>query len=147
VNGLVAFYECVDPATGNCPPPSGGIVSRRAAKRDIEYLDDDDLASAESAVRNIPLARFNYKWDSPNERRRLGFIIEDVVPSPGVDEANGVVDLYGYTSLAVAALQEQAREIEQLRRQVDNLQKRLDGAKKPRAKARVSSPSTPPVNP
>jgi hypothetical protein len=146
VNQQVAYYKCVDPTTGNCPPPTGGVISRRAAKRDIEYLDDDDLASAESAVRSIPLARFNYKWDSPNERRRLGFIIEDVVPSPGVDEANGVVDLYGYTSLAVAALQEQAREIEQLRRQVDTLQKRLDGAKKPRAKTSVSSPTAPPVS-
>jgi hypothetical protein len=124
-----AKYICVDPTTGNCPPPNG-TVSRRAAKRDIEYLSEEDLASAEDAVRNIPLARFNYKWDSPNERRRLGFIIEDIAPSPSVDEANGVVDLYGYTSLAVAALQEQAREISQLRAQVDELQRRLDGTKK-----------------
>jgi hypothetical protein len=110
-------------------------VSRRDSKRDIQYLSDDELAVAESAVRKIPLARFNYKWDAPNERRRLGFIIEDVAPSPGVDEAQGVVDLYGYTSLAVAALQEQAREIEQLRQEVDELQRRLDGPKKQRAQA------------
>ena len=35
----------------------------------------------------IPLARFNYKWDAPNERRRLGFIIEDVAPNPGIIDA------------------------------------------------------------
>jgi hypothetical protein len=107
------------------------MVSRRDAKRDIQYLSDEDLAAAENAVRKIPLARFNYKWDAPNERRRLGFIIEDVAPSPGVDEAHGVVDLYGYTSLAVAALQEQAREIERLRQQIAALQRRLDATKPP----------------
>jgi hypothetical protein len=120
VNGLVAFYECIDPTTGNCPPPTG-MVSRRDAKRDIEYLSEDEVASAERAVLRMPLARFNYKWDSPAERRRLGFIIEDVAPSPGVDEGRGVVDLYGYTSLAVAAVQEQAREIERLRAEVREL--------------------------
>jgi hypothetical protein len=118
-------------------------VSRRAAKRDIEYLNGGDLASAEDAVLKIPLARFNYKWDSPNERRRLGFIIEDIAPSPGVDEANGVVDLYGYTSLAVAALQEHAREIAQLRQQVEQLERRLDKAKKPHAKSAPTSVDVP----
>jgi hypothetical protein len=132
-----ASYQCYDPATqGNCPPPNGA-VSRRAAKRDIQYLSEEDLAAAESAVRKIPLARFNYNWDAPTERRRLGFIIEDVAPSPGVDEANGVVDLYGYTSLAVAALQEQAREIERLRHQIHDLQRRLDGPKNLHARDRL----------
>jgi hypothetical protein len=100
-------------------------VSRRAAKRDIEYLTEEDLVAAEKAVQRIPLARFNYNWDAPGERRRLGFIIEDVAPSPSIDEAKGVVDLYGYTSLAVAAMQEQAREIDRLRKEVDALQRRL----------------------
>jgi len=118
------------------------MISRRAAKRDIQYLSDDELAAAESEVLKIPLARFNYKWDAPNERRRLGFIIEDIAPSPGVDEAHGVVDMYGYTSLAVAALQEQAREIEQLRAQVNALQKRLDGPARQHKKVAVK-PSTP----
>jgi hypothetical protein len=127
-----ARYVCVDPTTGNCPPPNGA-VSRRAAKRDIQYLTDEDLTAAENAVRNIPLARFNYKWDAPTERRRLGFIIEDIAPSPSVDEAQGVVDLYGYTSLAVAALQEQAREIAALRQEVTDLQRRLGGPKKAHA--------------
>ncbi len=129
----------MDPTTGNCPPPNGA-VSRRAAKRDIEYLSPEDLASAEDAVRKIPLARFNYKWDSPNERRRLGFIIEDIAPSPSVDEAKGVVDLYGYTSLAVAALQEQAREIEGLRKQISELQRRLDHPRKTHAKPPNAAP-------
>jgi len=127
-NGPVEFFLCQDPDAGSCPIGCGGMcVSRRDAKRDIEYLDEGQLRSAEAQVLKIPLARFNYKWDGPNERRRLGFIIDDVAPSPGViDEARGEVDLYGYTSLAVAALQEQGKEIDRLRKQVDELQKRLD---------------------
>ena len=52
--------------------------------------------------------------------------------------AHGPVDLYGYTSLAVAALQEHAREIERLRREVSVLQRRLDGPGK-----RISDGSAP----
>jgi hypothetical protein len=118
------------------------MVSRREAKRDIEYLNDGDISEAEREVLEIPLARFNYKWDAPGERRRLGFIIEDVAPNPGViDSTQGVVDLYGYTSLAVAALQEQAREIARLREEVRVLERRLGESKKhPKARASDRAP-------
>jgi hypothetical protein len=117
------------------------MVSRRAAKRDIEYLNETDVSEAEREVLEIPLARFNYKWDAPGERRRLGFIIEDVAPNPSViDAKQGVVDLYGYTSLAVAALQEQAREIARLREEVRVLERRLGESKK-RVKAPASEQS------
>jgi hypothetical protein len=128
----VAMVEINQAGGPGCFGPgnaAGCGMSHRAIKRDIEYLSDKDLSEAEQAVRQIPLARFNYKWDAPTERRRLGFIIEDVAPSPSVDEAHGVVDLYAYTSLAVAALQEQSKEIARLRQQVDELQSRLGGPK------------------
>ena len=57
--------------------------------------------------------RYRYK-DGP-ERQHLGFIIEDVEPSPSVDSQHDQVDLYGYTSMAIAALQEQHHEIESLK--------------------------------
>jgi hypothetical protein len=118
------------------------MVSRRAAKRDIEYLNDSDISEAEREVLEIPLAHFNYKWDAPGERRRLGFIIEDVAPNPSaIDATQGVVDLYGYTSLAVAALQEQAREIARLREEVRVLERRLGESKKTRAKTPASERS------
>ncbi len=136
-NGTVTTFKCEDSDAGACELGCGGMcISRRDAKRDIQYLDEAQLQSAEEQVLKIPLAHFNYKWDAPSERRRLGFIIEDVAPNPGViDAARGEVDLYGYTSLAVAALQEQAREIERLRQQVGELEKRLDDvASAPRPK-------------
>jgi hypothetical protein len=78
-------------------------------------------------VQSIPLVRYRYK-DGP-EREHLGFIIEDVEPSPGVDSQRDQVDLYGYTSMAVAAIQEQHREIEALKREIKELRSELRSAR------------------
>ena len=56
---------------------------------------------------------------------RLGFIIEDVEPSLSVDAPDDMVDLYGYTTMTVAALQAQARELAALRREVAGLKRDL----------------------
>ena len=98
---------------GQCP------ISRAKYKTDIEYLSPDDRAKLSEDVQSIPLVRYRYK-DRP-EREHLGFIIEDVEPSPGVDSQRDQVDLYGYTSMAVAALQQQHREIEMLKREIKQL--------------------------
>jgi hypothetical protein len=52
------------------------------------------------------LATWRYKQDPSKER--LGFIIDDNERSVAVDGRRDMVDLYGYTSLAVAAIQNQA---------------------------------------
>jgi hypothetical protein len=103
--------------TGGCP------ISRRAAKRDIAYLDDtaiDDLAARLRAVR---LARYRYK-DAP-EKERLGLVIDDGQGGPAVDERRDQIDLYGYLSWTVAALQAemkradvQERESARVRREI-----------------------------
>jgi hypothetical protein len=111
-----------DPTHGGACP-----VSRAKYKTDIQYLSAGERAKLADDVQSIPLVRYRYK-DGP-ERQHLGFIIEDVEPSPGVDSAHDQVDLYGYTSMAVAALQEQHREIEALKREVESLKARL-GEKK-----------------
>lgn len=112
---------------GQCP------VSRAAFKTDIQYLSDGERAKLAEDVQSIPLVRYRYK-DGP-EREHLGFIIEDVEPSPGVDSQHDQVDLYGYTSMAVAALQEQHREIQALRREVNELRAELSRrSARPRAK-------------
>lgn len=70
----------------------------------------------------LPLARFRYRGDL-SAREQLGFIIEDVEATPGVDGDH--VDLYGYTTMGVAAIQEQAARIEALERELHALRARL----------------------
>ena len=100
-------------APGGCP------ISRRRYKRDIEYLSPDDLNAALEELTSLPLARYRYR--EGGNREHLGFILEDVEPSVAVDAPRDRVDLYSYTSLAVAALQAQARRIEALEAEVQAL--------------------------
>jgi hypothetical protein len=116
---------CVGPltcATSN-PSPNTCPVSRAKYKQDIEYVSRDERAKLASDIQSIPLVRYRYK-DGP-EREHLGFIIEDIEPSPSVDSKHDQVDLYGYTSMAVAALQQQHAEIEALKHEVESLKAAL----------------------
>lgn len=75
-------------------------------------------------VRGSAAAQFvrsGYKHDP--SKQRPGFLIDDNEPSEAVDPARDMVDLYGYTSRALAALQVQARELEALRREVAELRR------------------------
>lgn len=101
-------------------------VSRRDAKKDIHYLGADELREYRDDLMGMKLATWRYKEDP--ERARLGFIIDDLdARTIGVaaDPARGVVDLYGYTSLAVATLQLQARQIAALEQELAELRRAL----------------------
>ena len=76
-------------------------------------------------VMQLRLATFRYRQNA--SRTQLGFIIDDAEPSPSIDPARDMVDLYAYTSMAVAALQTQAHEIEALRNEVRSLRRELEG--------------------
>jgi hypothetical protein len=114
--------------TDRDPAPPGGCRwrSRRQYKRDIEYLAASDLNRLRSELLAINLTRFRYEGEEPTAPSHLGFIIEDVEPSPCVDAASDSVDLYGYISMAVGTLQVQQRELKALRREVDALRKAQD---------------------
>jgi hypothetical protein len=78
----------------------------------------------------MPLATWRYNDEDPNAREHLGFIIDDQpLTSPAVRPTGDRVDLYGYTSMAVAAIQEQHRQIEALQKEVKNLREELRAAK------------------
>jgi len=106
-------------------PTHGGVCpkSRAMYKTQIEYVDPVERARLAADLQTIPLVRYRYK-DAP-DRSHLGFIIEDVEPSPSVDSQRDQVDLYGYASMAVAAIQEQSKEIAELRREVEGLKVEL----------------------
>jgi hypothetical protein len=99
-----------DPNT--CP------ISRRSFKRDIQPVTPDGLGRLYDQLREIRLSTYQYKDSPASAPRRLGFIIDDT-KSPFPVNADGMsVDLYGYLSMAVAAIQVQSREIKSLRAQV-----------------------------
>jgi hypothetical protein len=104
-------------STGACP------VSRRAYKKDITYLTEADRQNLTEDLYRFPLATYRYKSESEADRQHLGFIIDDVSPSPAVMSSGDRVDLYGYTTMTVAALQVQAKELADLRREVADLKR------------------------
>jgi hypothetical protein len=123
-SGCNQFLVCAaqDPqmGVGGCP------ISRRSYKRDIRYLSDRELARYEADLLGMKLATWRYKHDPA--RPRLGFIIDDLDEHAGAAAVEGTgdrVDLYGYTSLAVATLQRQARQIAGLQRELAELRRAL----------------------
>jgi len=109
-------------------PPLTCPISRRRYKQDIEYLGPTALAQLHDALLAIKLATFRYKREAPAAAPHLGFIIEDVEPSPSADSAHDMVDLYGYLSMAVGAIQVQAKQIDALQQEVQGLRQELQRA-------------------
>jgi hypothetical protein len=98
-------------------------LSSRAFKADIEYLGEEERASLARQALSIPLAQYRYKTEPSSARRRLGFIIEDQPDaSPAVEADRRHVDQYGYASMLLATIQEQAKEIAELRARVERLE-------------------------
>ena len=104
--------------------PGGCPRSRLATKRDVHYLAPEELRQYHDQLLGMKLATWRYKHDPA--RQRLGFIIDDQpARSMAVEPPGEIVDLYGYTSLAVATLQLQARELEALRAQMADLERKM----------------------
>ena len=106
--------------------PGGCPISRKRFKQDIHYLSPTDRAKYRDELLAMKLATWRYKHDPSKER--LGFMIDDNEASAAVDGQRDLVDLYGYTSMAVATIQIQAQQIEALKREVAAMKKELAGA-------------------
>jgi hypothetical protein len=107
---------------GGCP------VSRALFKQDIRYLSDAQKKQIYQEIQALKLATYRYKDAAPNGTQRLGFLIDDAerhanstLATSAVDAERDQVDLYSYVSMAVAALQIQARQIEALQAKVELL--------------------------
>lgn len=108
-----------DPKAAGCP------ISRQRFKRDISYLSESEQDCARDELLAMKLARWRYKWDASDRKARLGFLIDDAPEAPAVDADGEHVDLYGYASMAVAAIQSQARELDTLREQMAALRAQM----------------------
>ena len=108
---------------------SGGIyctgpISRRELKTDISYVSDAERAELADEALATYLAEYRYKTEPDGTQRHLGFIIDDMPPaSPAVQADRTHVDLYGYTSMLLATVQEQQKQIDDLKEQVAEMQK------------------------
>ena len=116
-----ALYICddVDPTAGGCP------ISLRSAKSGIDYVDPAERQALHDALMDFNLATYRYRADGATGPQHLGFIIDDVAPSPAIAASGQRVDLYAYASMAVAALQVQQEQIETLQAQLQQLQAQL----------------------
>jgi hypothetical protein len=111
-------------------------ISTARAKREIAYVDSEDTARLHDQLMSTRLATYRYKSPAPegmggSDARHLGFIIEDMPEgSAAVLPSRDRVDLYGYTSMTVASLQHQQREIDELKTELAKL-RRENAALKP----------------
>lgn len=106
---------------GGCP------ISLRAAKQDIRYLSEADRAGLRDALLDVRLARYQYLDALPGAPDRLGFVIDDLPDgSPAVLPSGGRVDVYGFTSMTVAAVQAQQAELAALRAEVAALRAEVE---------------------
>jgi hypothetical protein len=101
-----------------------GPRSTRRSKEGVAYVSPATADELGQAALDIRLATFRYKGGDGS--RHLGFIIEDNPAIFASDSKNGRVDLYGYISMAVAALQSQARHIEQVEAEIDVLSNEVE---------------------
>ncbi len=99
----------------------GCPVSSAKAKKEISYVDEGGGEQLRQELMSVHLATYRYK--AGDDARHLGFIIEDMPPgSAAVLPSREHVDLYGYVSMAVAAIQVQQKEIDALKREVARLE-------------------------
>ena len=107
---------------GNCP------VSRRAFKREVHQLDAEEVQSVYAQLRDIKLTTYHYKDEAAANAPRLGFIIDDTASPYPVNPDGNSVNLYGYASMAVAAIQAQSQEIATLKSEVAELRRQVTAA-------------------
>ena len=93
-------------------------MSTRRVKQDIQYLGREEVDAIAGEVLSTRLATYEYTDPALAGGRQLGFIIEDQSVSYSTNPERSQVDLYGYTSMLLAALQAQQRRIEALETQV-----------------------------
>jgi len=110
-----------DPTTN----PGGCPISRREFKKDIDYLSSADSRAIHDQLMAMPLATWHYTGESESDRSHMGFIIDDDPSSPAVAADGNHVDLYGYTSMTVAAVQVQSQRIAELEAELAELKEQL----------------------
>jgi hypothetical protein len=98
------------------------MMDRARFKQDIDYVSEQERRAYHEQLVSLPLASWHYRT-APSAAPQLGFIIEDIEPSAAV--SGDRVNMYGYLSMAVAAIQVQQDQIEALEHELRALRDRL----------------------
>ena len=104
--------------------PGGCPKSLASAKQDVQYLDVGAMETLLKQLQGMKLATWRYREGNP--ARRLGFIIDDNPGSPAVLPRGDQVDVYAFTTMAVAGLKVQQQQIQALQKQVQALTNKLE---------------------
>jgi hypothetical protein len=123
-----------DPKANGCP------ISLRSKKTEIHYLKESDERLLSEALFSMKLADWRYLTEPSGTKHHLGFIIDDLPKeSPAVLPRGDQVNMYGYTSMAVAALKtqqniilEQKKKLEEQDARLKSLEERLSKLEKSR---------------
>jgi hypothetical protein len=130
-----AKYVCA--ATDPTQRPGGCPISRARFKEQVDYLTPEQRRDYRDQLMRVPLASYRYKH-APEAGPQLGFMIDDIEPSAAVSGDH--VNMYGYLSMAVAAIQEQQREIARLERALAEQDARLRELDDAHARGGVCTP-------
>jgi hypothetical protein len=136
-NGATCRYQCGPDGARQCSAGTwklqdGGPcpVSTRKAKEQIVYLDDADADRIAREVQAMRLATWVYKAPLDDGRPHMGIVLEDQPKgSYAVDLRSNMVDLYGYSSMLLATVQSQQRELDRQKKEIDALRADLDAIK------------------
>lgn len=105
--------------------PGGCPVSRRKFKHDIHYLTDGERAQVAADVSQMKIATWSYNWETKGSSPHLGFIIDDAPESYAVTADGNHVDLYGYTSMTLAAVQAQQVQLQRQQQTIAEQEARI----------------------
>ncbi|MSU55636.1 MAG: DUF5011 domain-containing protein, partial [Candidatus Taylorbacteria bacterium] len=96
-------------------------ISTRDAKKDIDYLNEEDKRSIGERIRNIKIAEYRYNGEKGNAPLRLGLIAEEAPQE--ILSANGKgVDVYKFSTFLLAGMQELDKRITNQELRIANLE-------------------------
>ena len=104
--------------------PGGCPISRVRFKESIDYVDAGELGGYYRELLDLRLATYRYRGRGDG-KTHLGVILEDREDGVWADPANDRIDLYGYSSLAIAGVQAQAGELAALRGELAALRREV----------------------
>ncbi len=127
--------------------PGGCPISRVSHKKGIQYLSEAEVASIADEAKTMRLSSWQYKAEGESVRRHVGFLIDDMPQSIAVSDSGERVDLYGYTSMAIAAVQVQDKRLESLERELVSMRAEMVRLRAEADKCGDSHATKPRVNP